>query len=233
MYHFGSRIRYSELACSGDLSVFSLLNYFQDCSTFQSEALGLGVEVLKARKRVWVLSSWHVEIARMPRLGENVRIETFATAFNGFSGNRNFVMYDEKDQVLACADTLWVLVDLERNRPMKATAEDVAPYGLYEAMPMPVYPRKIPLGENAEKLAPITVTDNHLDTNLHVNNTQYVAMAMAFIGNRKKVRTLRVEYKKSALLGDVIYPSVSVEKERIVVELNDADGHVYAIIEMQ
>ena len=43
MYTFESRIRYSETGSEGRLTMASLINYFQDCSTFHSEDLGLGV----------------------------------------------------------------------------------------------------------------------------------------------------------------------------------------------
>ena len=39
MYQFQSRIRYSEVDSEGRLTMASLINYFQDCSTFQSEDL--------------------------------------------------------------------------------------------------------------------------------------------------------------------------------------------------
>ena len=43
MYTFDSRVRYSETDVNGTLSVTAAVNYFQDCSTFQSEDLGVGV----------------------------------------------------------------------------------------------------------------------------------------------------------------------------------------------
>ena len=39
MYQYQTRIRYSELDESGHLRPEALLDYFQDCSTFQSEDL--------------------------------------------------------------------------------------------------------------------------------------------------------------------------------------------------
>ena len=43
MYQYQTRIRYSELDESGHLKPEALLDYFQDCSTFQSEDLGIGI----------------------------------------------------------------------------------------------------------------------------------------------------------------------------------------------
>ena len=42
MYTFDGRVRYSEVGEDGCMSLESLLNYFQDCSTFHSEDIGLG-----------------------------------------------------------------------------------------------------------------------------------------------------------------------------------------------
>ena len=41
MYTFDSRIRYSEVGEDKRLTLISLVDYFQDCSTFQSEDLGI------------------------------------------------------------------------------------------------------------------------------------------------------------------------------------------------
>ena len=51
MYSFDSRVRYSEIGHRGTMTLPALINYFQDCSTFQSEDIGVGVEVLKKRKK--------------------------------------------------------------------------------------------------------------------------------------------------------------------------------------
>ena len=56
MYEFDSRVRYSEVDHHGTMTVPALINYFQDCSTFQSEDLGIGTTVLKEEKRAWLLS---------------------------------------------------------------------------------------------------------------------------------------------------------------------------------
>ena len=52
MYTFDSKIRYSEIDRSGRLSIPAVVDYFQDCSAFQSEELGVGVEYLANKKRI-------------------------------------------------------------------------------------------------------------------------------------------------------------------------------------
>ena len=40
-YEWKCRVRYSETGVDGKLTLPALVNYFQDCSTFHSESLGL------------------------------------------------------------------------------------------------------------------------------------------------------------------------------------------------
>ena len=90
IYEWKSRVRYSETGEDGRLSLTGLINYFQDCSTFQSEEIGLGWKYLNERKRAWVLSSWQIELKRLPAMGENIAVRTWAHSFKGFYGGRNF-----------------------------------------------------------------------------------------------------------------------------------------------
>ena len=74
-YTFDSRVRYSEVDHQGTLTLPALMNYLQDCSTFQSEDIGVGLSVLRERKRAWLLSYWQVEVRRYPKLGERITVE--------------------------------------------------------------------------------------------------------------------------------------------------------------
>ena len=44
MYYFDDRVRYSECDENGDLSLVAMMNYLQDCSTFHSESLDVGLD---------------------------------------------------------------------------------------------------------------------------------------------------------------------------------------------
>ena len=222
MYEFNSRVRYSEIDHHGTLTLPALINYFQDCSTFQSEDVGLGTEVLKAEKRAWILSYWQV-----------ITIGTFPTEFKGLFGNRNFYIKDESGNMIAKAYSVWVFLDTETGRPVRPEEKDIKPYGMGEALDMPYKGRKISLPEETEALEAFPVRRYHIDTNEHVNNCQYVQMALEFLPADRQFRQIRVEYKKSAVLGDVIYPKRSREEDRTVIELCAEDGRPYAVVELK
>ena len=92
MYSFNARIRYSEVGGDRKLSVPGIVNYLQDCSTFQSEDLKMGIDYLEKNRRAWWLSSWQIVIERYPRLGEEIVVSTWPYDFKGIYGYRNFVI---------------------------------------------------------------------------------------------------------------------------------------------
>ncbi len=230
-YTMNGRIRYSEIDHHGTVTLPGIINYFQDCSTFQSEDIGVGREVLLKKNRAWILSYWQVIVDRYPEMGEKITVGTFSSGFKGLFGKRNFVMKDAQERQVACANSLWVYIDLETGRPVRPDQEEIDAYGEEPPLDMPYEGRKIILPEQAEDLPSFPVRKYHIDTNEHVNNCQYVQMALEVLPEEKKVHQLRVDYKKSAVLGDLIFPKYAEEENRAVVELCDADGKAYAVVE--
>ena len=91
--------------------------------------------------------------------------------------------------------------------------------------------RKIAVPAGGSMAGPITVMPHHLDSNHHVNNGQYVAMALEFLPEGAEIRQMRAEYKKQAFLGDVLHPYVAAEEGRLVVSLQDEGGRAFAAVE--
>lgn len=232
MYAFDSRVRYSETDVTGRLSLGAVVNYFQDCSTFQSEDLGLGMKYLREQNRVWVLSFWQIVIEEYPKLGDRIRTGTFPYGFKGMLGMRNFWMENEAGKKCICANSIWTLLDTETSLPARPTAEMIEGYRPEPKLEMEYAPRKIaPEGECREE-AVFTVGKHHLDSNRHVNNGQYIQMAMEYLPEGFSVRQMRAEYRKSALLHDRICPAVYAQEGKTVVSLKDEkDGVPFAVVE--
>ena len=235
MYTFDSRVRYSEVGTDGDMTLITLLDYFQDCSTFHSEDIGLGTDYLREIDQVWMLSAWQICVNRYPHLCEKIVIGTAPYAFKGFVGYRNFVMKTQDGEVLSYANSIWSLMDLERMAPAKPSEKMLTGYVLEEKYPMEYAPRKIQVPAEGSPMEPFAVKEHHLDTNRHVNNGQYVRMAAEYIPREFFVEQLRVEYKNQAVLGDVICPVFAADKDKglYTVALNREDGRPYSIVELK
>ena len=235
-YTYESRVRYSETDLERKLTIPAIINYFQDASTFQSQSFGLGIEYCQEQKKAWFLSSWQIVIERYPELGEPMDISTWPTGFKGMFGDRNFILEDKEGNILAWANSLWIYMDLEKGRPTKPAKEDIEKYGATEPLEREFAPRKIdvPSSETCEFLVmePVKVMKYHIDTNGHMNNCHYVSVAMEVL-NDERFSQVRVEYKKSAVYGDVIIPKVAKEDDRIVVVLSDIEGKEFAVVEFK
>ena len=234
MYIFDSRIRYSETDETGALSLLGVINYLQDCSTFQSEDIGLGVEYLEEKKRAWLLSSWRIVIDRYPVLGERIKIGTWATSSKGIYGYRDFVIMDQDGNYLVRAESIWFFCDTEKMVPVRVMPEDVAAYGNEEALDLGKAPRKILIPEEYEEGIPVTIATHHLDTNHHVNNAQYVDIAREAVPCTKMVKGIRADYKKAAVLGEILVPRVTkTGEDEWTVVLADEAGEVRAVVWLQ
>ena len=239
MYTFQSRVRYSEINQERTLSLSSILDYFQDCSNFHSEDLGVGISYLESRKRVWLLSSWQIEIVEPPQLFDPITIGTWPYDFRGLYGYRNFILYNEEHgrKVSAYANSIWFLLDTSTGLPTRITPEDTRAYPLEPAYPMEYAPLKITLPDasllQSANFPPIPVSPALLDTNNHVNNGQYVRIAESFLPEGFSIHGMRAEYRRAAVLNDFIYPVLLRQKQAdhcCYILLADAAGQPYAII---
>ena len=221
MFEFDSRIRYSECAQDGKLSLAGLVNYFQDCAVFHSSDVGRGPATWKAEHYAWMLASWQIVVERYPRMNEIVRTRTQAYNFHGFEADRNFLMWDEKGELLAFANSRWIYFDTEAGRPIRIPKVEVESYGVDPEFEMEKAPRHIKMpSEGITDKQPFKVRATNLDTNGHVNNEQYISMALAYLPAGIKVRELRVEYLSQAYLGDILAPRVYHDTEGYIVRLD-------------
>lgn len=233
MYSFDSKIRYSECDGQCKLRLEALLNYFQDASTFQSEDLGVGFSYLVPRNLVWVLAAWQIEVYRYPQLGEAVETGTLPYDFKGFVGSRNFFMRTKSGEMLAQANSVWTLLNFDSMKPTLPDAEMLEKYAVEPRLDMDYAGRKIPVPEGGGYEEVIVVRKQHLDSNNHVNNSQYVSMAVNYLPEDFVIGGLRVEYKKQAHLNDVLLPYIVTEENLVVVSLRDEQGAVYVNVEFR
>ncbi len=239
MYTFDSRIRFSEVDKNAELTIESLIDYFQDCSTFQTQDGPASMEYLKEKDIAWVLNFWQIHINRCPKLCEEVTIGTIPYEIKGFFGLRNFFMDTKDGERLAVANSVWTLYNFAKGVPSKITQEIVDAYPLEPKLDMEYSKRKIALPEDVPAVAApeIIVREHHLDTNNHVNNGQYVRMALGCIPQELSgISDLRVEYKKQAKLGDVLYPEFMKvsknDKLSYTINLKNADSQSVCIVEV-
>lgn len=233
MYEYDSRVRFTEVGQDRRMTLMAILNAFQDCSTFHSEDLGVGMDFLEQRERMWVLRSWKMVIYRYPQMAEHIRVGTWPYEFGRLGGRRNFRLMDAEGRMAACADTEWVFMDMKKQRPARVDEEVSSAYRLEPGLSMEGESGRIRLLDTLEEKEPFAVHVRHLDVNHHVNNGQYVRLAEEYLPEDFEIYQMRAEYRKPAVLHDLICPRVGYSSGGCTVLLGDTNGNPYAVVEFK
>ena len=220
IFEYTDTVRYSKVDGELKLSIPAMIDYFQDAAISQSEELGVGTKVLNARSMAWFLISWDVRIRRRPGVEERIVVGTYPYRFRGMLGSRAVYMKTPDGEVLAEADAQWALMDTAHMRMTRIPEDILLHYELGEGPLFEAKGRKIAVPEGGTAHDPVPVQEYMLDNNGHVNNGQFVHLAMSYAPKGAEITELRVEYKKQARPGDTITPVVCVDEARTVISLN-------------
>lgn len=237
MYSFDSRVRYSECDDTGRLSLFAAINYLQDCSTFQSGELNMAIDGLSARGLAWVLANWRIEVDRLPAFGEEITVSTWCYEMSRAHALRNFKI-SAGGEDLVRANSQWFVYDARRGHATRVPDDQRAYLSTDPPLEMGPLDRRIrPEGEPTQ--APtVRVSRRHLDTNRHVNNARYVALALDSIEavgapSPSTPLTLQVQYRSMAFLGDAIRPVIYASRKGWDVDLLGASDDTLALVRMR
>ncbi len=235
MVGYDDRVSYSDLDEDRRVTPQAILGFCQDSCIFQSEDDGVGIDYMRERHIAWILNSWEVLFFELPGLGQDIRTSTWPYVYKDFYANRNFTMKAPDGKLFAAANSVWVLMDTEKMRPARVPEEIVEAYR-EDTLPMIEYAwagRKISVPDGGEERPPILVPRSFLDTNRHMNNCKYVEVATDCLPEGFSYNRLRVEYRKSAMMGDELCPVVYPDSGdgRVTVAIRDSDGRIDAIVE--
>ena len=128
------------------------------------------------------------------------------------------------------------MVDAKAGKAIRVPESEAAYISDTPRLDMPPMPRHIPAAGTPTEAPSITVSQQHLDTNKHVNNAQYVMMAIdAFsaLGYPFALHRIIVQYRRQAHLDDVIFPRVYQDEGGITVSLDSPEHKAYAIVRLE
>ena len=120
----------------------------------------------------WVIIRHRVQVTRLPRKGETVRLETWPMPTTRVAYPRSVVAYDEQGNELFRSISLWVLMDPETRAMILPDKSGVLVNGILRGNELPS-PRSLApasLGAQVER----TVRFTDLDVNGHMNNARYL-----------------------------------------------------------
>ena len=205
MYSYDAIVRYSETGGRKKSNMASLANYFQDCAILQSENVGIGLDYLADHHRAWFLISWQIEVDRYPAMGEKIKVRTWAYDFKASLGFRNIDIEDEVSEA----------------------------YPMEPAIDMEYAPRKIKLFDDHNVVDTRKVMQYQIDSNNHMNNEAYIALAQEYVEDISAIKAVRAEYKMQYVKDDVIVVKRAQKENLLQILLCDEKSVIKCVVQFE
>ncbi len=155
----------------GYLKPSALLFFAQEVAGRHCELLSVDYDTLAGRHMFWAVIRHRVQITRLPRRGETIRIETWPMPTTRVAYPRSVVAYDENGSECFRSISLWVLMDTDSRAMILPGKSGIVVSGISRgnelAPPASLAPAKVQRSHRR------TVCYTDLDRNGHMNNTRY------------------------------------------------------------
>lgn len=231
MYSLNYKVTTSTCDSEGKLKLYSALQMMQDCSEMWIDSEPQVKDYFARENMAQLLASRQVEIVRVPDFKEELTVTTSVYGMKPMFGFRNTFIYDAEGKPCYRTWSMGAFVD-KANGKLKRVDDIVAGSLLIEPqLEMDYKDRRIILPKTeGEVLEPVKVMRADIDYNKHLNNANYVRMAMELLPEDFEIKGLRVEYRVAAKLGDMLVPTIYKHDGVIIVSLSIGED-VSAIIE--
>ena len=158
--------------CFGRLKPSMLLFYVQEVAGIHATSLGAGFDALAVKNLFWAILRTHVQISRLPRSGETIRVETWPMPTSRVAYPRSVVAYDAQGSEVFRAISLWCLMDTNTRSMVLPGKSGVMVEGTLRGNELAV-PGSLAI-KGLEHTRSRTVLFSDLDRNGHMNNTRYL-----------------------------------------------------------
>ena len=231
MYSLKYKVTTSTCDSEGQLKLYSALQMMQDCSEMWIDSEPGVKQYFAEQNMAQLLATRQVEIIRVPEYKEELTVTSTVYDMKPMFGFRNTFIYDANGKPCYRTWSMGAFVDKSNGKLKRVDDATIASMHLEPQLEMNYRDRRIILPkEGGEKLEPIKVLRADIDYNRHMNNANYIRVAMELLPAAFEVKGLRVEYRVAAKLGDTLTPTVYQKDDGFVVALS-IDTEVCAIME--
>ena len=156
----------------GRLKPSMILLYAQTVATRHGELMSVGYDTLSPKGLFWAVIRHRVQISRLPRHGETIRVETWPMPATRSAYPRSVIAYDAEGKECFRAISLWILMDIDKRSMVLPGKSGISVDGNVRGNELELPGSLVPktLVNHKER----TVCYSDLDRNGHMNNTKYL-----------------------------------------------------------
>ena len=231
MYNVNYKVTTSTCDSEGRLKLYSALQMMQDCSELWIDSEPGVKQYFAEQNMAQLLASRQVEVIRVPEYKEELTVTSTVYGMKPMFGFRNTFIYDAEGNPCYKTWSMGAFVDKSNGKLKRVDDATIASMTLEPQLEMNYKDRHIILSKaDGREFEPIKVLRADIDYNKHLNNANYIRMAMELLPEDFDVKGLRVEYRVPAKLGDQLIPTVFQIEGGIIVSLS-IGSEISAIIE--
>ena len=234
MYSLDYKVTVSMCDADGRLKLFSALQMMQDCSELWKTSEPEYDRFFTENGMAQLLASRQVQVVRVPQYKENLTVTTSVFDISPMFGFRNTFIYDEQMRPCYKSWSMGAFVKLDSGKLNKISDELVTSFNREPKLEMNYADRRIIV----PKISPATtvsyvVQRNDIDYNRHMNNANYIRLALEALPDDFEVRNMRVEFKKPAKLSDELILEVVNQSDDTIFVVEKLAEQISTIIELK
>ena len=231
MYTLNYKVTTSTCDSEGKLKLYSALQMMQDCSEMWIDSEPTARKFFSDNNMTQLLATRQVEVVRVPSFKEDLTVTTSIYEVMPMYGFRNTFIRDVQGKPCYRTWSMGAFVDLATGKLARLSGEAIASLTLEPKQEMNYRGRRIILPkQDGTMQEPVQVMRADIDYNRHMNNANYVRIAMELLPEGFEVRDMRVEYRIAAKQGDLLTPTLYPIDGGYIVSL-DINNQPSAIIE--
>lgn len=232
-------VNYYECDENKNLKLPAMIDLMMSVSEHQLDSGNGSTNALTKRGLGWVVTQYHIEVARLPRPNEEIIITTEPFGYNRFLEYRNYAFTDQSGNELITVKSEWVLFDLKTRKLVSTDKEMMAEIGVPLLKKLPRFPR-LRVQDEYQNERQYRVRYDDLDTNHHMTNGHYFnwfidTLDRDFLKNHI-VKTIDIKFNLEVRYGEEPYSRVSVIKDETGIKsyhtIADEDKNDKAVCEL-
>jgi len=201
------RVRTFDIDDRGNLSGPMLCRYLLDVAGVHARMLGLDIHSMFAREHTWVLSRFSAQLDTVPRLRDEITVETFTAGLERLYALREFRIFDSAGADIGRGSSAWLVLRLDKRRPVRP--EPFLSHIDRTKIPeQGILPDRVPTFEGADATARFRVRNCDIDANDHVTSACYAEWAIETLPrdfHRSAIMTgITVEYLAETFYGEEV-----------------------------
>ena len=169
------------------LRISMLFTFMQEAAIHHTEQLGAGRKKTLDRGFLWVVTSQHAEIKRLPEYDERIKLISWPGKTMHVMFPRYYSVTDESGEEIIRGSALWMLMDMNTRKMIFPEAEEISieetVTGNEYALPKSIKPVE------TDSIYSMTVPYSFTDINGHLTNTKYFDIAEDITFNAAKNKT--------------------------------------------